>query len=179
VPDRRGEGLTRLLAFLPAAAVAAADLLTKAVAFDRLGDRETLWLFPEWLGFTRALNPGVTGGMLSWAPPLALTLVTAVAAAGVAGYMILSRATGRAGLLGLSLILGGAAGNLYDRIRIGSVRDFIDVRPGLPWPSWLNRWPTFNVADAAIVSGVLLLLLCSFLSSRKKPEAAAPATAGR
>jgi signal peptidase II len=179
VPDRRGEGLNRLPAFLPAIVVVAADLLTKALAFGRLAEHETIWLFPQWFGFTRALNRGVTGGMLSGVPPFLLTLVTGAAAAGVAAYMLFSRAPGRAGLLGLGLILGGAAGNLYDRIRFAQVRDFIDVRPGLPWPAWLTRWPTFNVADAAIVTGVLLLLLCSCLSSRKQGKAEGPATAER
>jgi len=51
--------------------------------------------------------------------------------------------------LGLGLLLGGALGNLIDRVRFGAVIDFVDV----PW------WPTFNLADAAIVAGVALVLL--------------------
>ena len=67
--------------------------------------------------------------------------------------------------LALSLILGGAAGNLIDRLVYGYVIDFIDVYYG----SW--HWPAFNVADAAISVGAFLLLLDAFSGSREKPPA--------
>jgi len=66
----------------------------------------------------------------------------------------------------LSLILGGAAGNLIDRVVYGHVIDFIDVYYG----SW--HWPTFNVADSAITVGAGLLLLDAFLGSREDRPAA-------
>ena len=66
----------------------------------------------------------------------------------------------------LSLILGGAAGNLIDRIVYGHVIDFIDVYYG----SW--HWPTFNIADSAITVGAALLLLDAFTDSRKEQPAA-------
>ena len=67
--------------------------------------------------------------------------------------------------LALSLILGGAAGNLVDRLVYGYVIDFIDVY----YDSW--HWPAFNVADAAISVGAFLLLLDAFSGSREKPPA--------
>jgi signal peptidase II len=64
--------------------------------------------------------------------------------------------------LALVLILGGAAGNLIDRLVYGYVIDFIDVYYG----SW--HWPAFNIADAAISVGALLLLLDAFRGNREK-----------
>jgi signal peptidase II len=58
--------------------------------------------------------------------------------------------------LGLSLILGGAAGNMTDRLIHGYVVDFLDFYAGG------SHWPAFNVADAALTAGILLLLLRSF-----------------
>ncbi len=66
--------------------------------------------------------------------------------------------------LGLALILGGAIGNLVDRIQLGYVVDFIDVY----YRNW--HYPAFNVADSSITCGVVLLLLDVFLTSRKKVE---------
>ena len=67
--------------------------------------------------------------------------------------------------LALSLVLGGAVGNLIDRVLYGYVIDFIDVY----YASW--HWPTFNVADSAITAGAALLLLDAF-TSHKKDETA-------
>ena len=68
--------------------------------------------------------------------------------------------------LALALILGGAAGNLIDRLVYGYVIDFIDVY----YSSW--HWPAFNVADAAISVGAFLLLLDAFRGGREKSPAA-------
>lgn len=69
--------------------------------------------------------------------------------------------------LGLSLILGGALGNVIDRVRLGHVTDFIDFYIG----NW--HFAAFNVADAAISTGAGLLLLDMFLESRRAKLAAA------
>ena len=61
--------------------------------------------------------------------------------------------------LGLSLVLGGALGNLIDRIRLGKVVDFLDVY----WQQW--HWPAFNLADSAITTGVMVLLWAAFRES--------------
>ncbi len=66
--------------------------------------------------------------------------------------------------LGLSLVLGGAVGNLWDRISAGHVIDFIDVSlPFLPWKLF-NPWPTFNIADSAITVGAMILIADALLS---------------
>ena len=64
----------------------------------------------------------------------------------------------------LMLILGGAIGNLVDRVRLGYVVDFIDLH----YNNW--HWPAFNLADSAIVIGVTLMLVESLLPPRKPPE---------
>jgi signal peptidase II len=66
-------------------------------------------------------------------------------------------------LTALSLILGGAAGNLIDRIRIGEVVDFIDVFVG----SW--HWPAFNVADSALTVGIALFILANIRQGKPPP----------
>lgn len=89
---------------------------------------------------------------------------------------------------GLPLVLGGALGNLSDRIFHGSVVDFIDYQAG--WVTWMNtginavtsifgkrwyitnHWPTFNVADIAICVGLLLIVFQMFVSGRKEAKAA-------
>jgi len=69
-----------------------------------------------------------------------------------------------------ALVLGGAAGNLYDRFRFDAVRDFIDVCFGNV-EGW--HYPTFNVADAALLVGIVILLVLSFREERKKKAAGA------
>lgn len=69
-------------------------------------------------------------------------------------------------LLGLGLLAGGAIGNLFDRLAIGAVRDFIDLH-------WFDKahWPTFNVADAGISIGVGLLVWYTFKADARKKSA--------
>jgi signal peptidase II len=69
--------------------------------------------------------------------------------------------------LALALIMGGAVGNLLDRVRLGYVVDFVDVHWGA------HHWPAFNVADSAISIGVALLLLDIMRHPQGAPEAAA------
>lgn len=73
---------------------------------------------------------------------------------------------------GLPLALGGAVGNLVDRIRYGSVIDFIDMYT--IYKGQEKHWPTYNVADIAIVVGVLLMALDTFLGRRTRPHHAEP-----
>jgi len=73
--------------------------------------------------------------------------------------------------LGLSLLLGGAVGNLVDRVLLGYVTDFIQVYvPAIPL-ALLNPFPSFNVADSAITLGVVLLIIDAFFFSGKLPPA--------
>jgi len=161
--------LRRLPWLLLALAVAGIDLATKSAVFDSLAAGDTYWVFGHWFGLVEVLNPGITGGMLKGVPPAVISALTGAAALGIAVWILRGKLLPVPNRLFLALILGGALGNLYDRVAYGRVRDFIDVWPGLAWPSqrsWLYHWPTFNFADAAIVAGVAGLMVMAFFFSK-------------
>jgi signal peptidase II len=112
-------------------------------------------------------NDGVSLGLLSAesdAMRWALVALTGAIALGVAWWM--TREQNRPDLMALGLVLGGAAGNIVDRVRLGFVVDFADLHFG-GWQPFL----TFNVADAAISIGVVILLIRALLV-RDKPKPA-------
>ena len=82
----------------------------------------------------------------------------------MAGLLIywIQKEKNRGARLGLALILGGAIGNVIDRIRFGAVVDFLDFYVGE------YHWPAFNIADSAICIGVAILLIASFKKGEKK-----------
>jgi signal peptidase II len=98
-----------------------------------------------------------------------VTLLSIVALGAVAIYAISSPANERLSQFALAFILGGAAGNIIDRIRLGYVVDFLDVfYRG-------SHWPAFNVADSAICAGVGLLLIDTLFRPAKSPAEAGTA----
>jgi len=104
-------------------------------------------------------NPGAAFGIL----PNQTWLLTVVAAVIIGALVVSYRRLARGPLslrIGLAMILGGAVGNLLDRVRLGSVRDFIDLR-------W---WPVFNVADSCIVMGVTVLILTLLVQAEHRAE---------
>ena len=137
--------------------IVAADRATK-LAIERYTPeffRRTIVRSFIYLVHTR--NPGIAFGLLAdgaakWLPWL-LSAISIVVIAVLAWLLAAGRAGGRLGQSGLALILGGAAGNLIDRLLHGSVTDFLEV--------WLGsyRWPAFNVADSAISIGAALVAL--------------------
>lgn len=112
-------------------------------------------------------NRGVSFGLLEAGSDIARWALVALQAgiAAIFGWWLLS-AKSRVTGLGLALVIGGAIGNVIDRVRFGAVVDFLDFR-GLYFP-WV-----FNVADAAITIGAGLLLLDFLLPAKPKPEPAA------
>ncbi len=111
-----------------------------------------------------AENYGVSFGMFSATSlemRLGLIALTALIATGVFIWML--RETARGDILGLGLVLGGAIGNIYDRLSFGYVIDYADLHIG----DW-RPFQIFNLADVAITFGVLILLARSF-KSREKP----------
>ncbi|QYO68191.1 signal peptidase II [Leptolyngbya sp. 7M] len=144
------------------------DQTTKAWAVKRLRFGEDIAVIPGFLNFAYAQNTGVAFSMLDDYGDPGRWGLSAVAI--VAGILVLyffwrtPRSDDR--ILGsLALLLAGIAGNVTDRIRLGFVVDFIDVQFG----SW--HYPTFNVADMAIVTGAGLLILDMFLSKKSaSPE---------
>jgi len=125
-------------------------------------------VFPSWIQVLTVWNKGGV-----WSVPLSRDLLkwaTALAIPVLAAWIFWTRRPRVLESLGKALVLGGALGNLYDRLRWGMVRDWIDVYFGGKG-GW--HWPTFNVADIALVVGIGLLLLCSFVHREGKgPEAA-------
>jgi signal peptidase II len=140
-----------------AAAVLAADQVTKYAVEKFTATGSFRVLIPGFLNLVHASNPGVAFGMFSgsatpWRAPLLI-----VFSIGVMSLIVWLLATGRAGgwfgQYGMTLILGGASGNLLDRITRRSVTDFIDFHVRN------YHWYTFNLADSAIVLGAVLVVL--------------------
>lgn len=137
--------------------VLAADQLTKYAVEKLTASGSLRVLIPGLLNLVHTNNPGVAFGILAdsempWRAPLLIAF-----SIGVMSLIVWLLATGRAGgwfgQYGMTLILGGAAGNLLDRITRRSVTDFIDFHIGS------HHWYTFNVADSAIVIGAALVVL--------------------
>lgn len=148
------------------AAVIWADIVTKEWASEALTlyrPREIL----SWLNLTLAHNYGAAFSFLSdasgWQRWFFTVLATVVSLVLIVWVLRLPRREWRTGLA-LSLIIGGAIGNLIDRVQFGYVIDFIDVH----YAGW--HWPAFNVADSAISCGVVVLLLDALLHSLRRGE---------
>lgn len=141
-------------------------LVTGPLGLDQQGDSLTLLPIFD-LHFTR--NVGVSLGLLAATSEVmrwALVGLTACIAAGVAWWM--SREENRADLIALGMVLGGALGNILDRVRFGYVVDFADLHFG-EWRPFL----VFNVADAAITIGVVILLIRALLIKDKPKKGGA------
>jgi signal peptidase II len=111
-------------------------------------------------------NNGISLGLLNASTETGrwlLVAMTAAIAIGVAVWIV--REKQRGDLIALGMILGGALGNILDRVRFGYVVDFADLHFGAFRPFLI-----FNVADAAISIGVVILLLRAFLQSKERPE---------
>ena len=120
---------------------------------------------PPFLELVLTWNPGISLGLFKQTSPFGQwALLAAVVAAVVLLWTWLARASSRLTAVALGLILGGAAGNAIDRVLYGAVADFIafHIRTG-----WIDfDWYVFNLADAAIVAGVVGLLYESALGDR-------------
>jgi signal peptidase II len=153
-PGSRGVSLQkgRLAGYLTAVAILGLDQLTKRMAVGALDLHRPLEVLGGLVRFTLVWNRGAAFS-LSWGGPAILGIITSVAAIFVAVQIWRLRQRSIPFMLGLGVVLGGALGNLLDRLMYGSVIDFIDVGIGS------SRWPTFNVADIAITAGGILLVL--------------------
>jgi signal peptidase II len=140
--------------------VVAVDQATKAMVRASLQVHESVTIIPGFMDFTHVLNSGAAFGFLNsvdfpFKTPVIAVIATAALigvgmyAASLAHHQLIAR-------LGLSLIIGGAAGNLLDRLVAGSVVDFVDVY----WRTY-HFW-AFNVADSAISIGVAIMILDMF-----------------
>ena len=137
--------------------VVALDQITKAIVRSVLAPYESMTVIPGLVDLTHVLNSGVAFGLLNELDlpfkNVVTTLLAALALGGIAYYARHVRSEERLARLGLSLILGGAIGNLLDRLLTGRVIDFVDVY----WQGW-HFW-AFNVADASITIGAVLVFV--------------------
>ena len=146
------------------AAVIALDWVTKQRVTEALDLYRPVEVFP-FLNIMLAHNYGAAFSFLNeaggWQRWFFVTLASVVSLVLLVWLLRLPRREWVTGL-GLALVLGGAIGNLIDRIRLGYVVDFIDVHFG----GW--HYPAFNVADSAITCGVILLLIDALILSRRR-----------
>jgi signal peptidase II len=114
-------------------------------------------VIPGLLNLIQTHNPGVAFSMFANAHSPGVRFLLVLFSIGVIVFLFwllaAERAGGRAGQVGMALIIGGAAGNVLDRLTRRGVTDFIDLHLGS------HHWPTFNVADSAIVIGAILVLV--------------------
>lgn len=146
------------------AVVVVADQVSKLLVQAYIPLFDTLTIIPGLLDLIHIHNAGVAFGIMNDVEhPYRAALTTALALVALAGIVYYARQvhpSERLARTGLSLILGGAVGNLIDRIRLGHVVDFIDVYRG-DWHFW-----AFNVADAAISCGAVLIFIELFFAGR-------------
>jgi signal peptidase II len=149
-----------------AAAVVLVDQLTKLWIIANFRLYEQLNIIPGYFDLVYVTNTGAAFGFMSGSQSSMRQLFfisVAVVALIVILYAYMQlREQGRIFVWSLGMIAGGAVGNLIDRIRLGSVVDFLDFYVGK------HHWPAFNVADSAITVGVSLFLLGTFIQHRKE-----------
>jgi signal peptidase II len=153
---RTGWRSRRLEIWLPAIVVAL-DQLTKALVRSRLPVHESVTVVPGLVDLTHVRNTGAAFGILNAADfPFKTVVIAVIATAALVGVALYAAGLARhqlAARIGLASIIGGAIGNLIDRVTVGSVVDFVDVY----WRSY-HFW-AFNVADSAITVGVAVMIL--------------------
>ena len=158
-PGQRDAAVTprrHLEVWLPMTIVAV-DQATKAMVRSSLQVHESVTIIPGLMDFTHVLNSGAAFGFLNGVDfPFKTVVIALIAAAALIGVGVYAASLAHHQLiarLGLALIIGGAAGNLLDRLVAGSVVDFVDVY----WRTY-HFW-AFNVADSAISVGVAIMIL--------------------
>ena len=145
------------MAFFVAALIFTIDRFTKIAALKMLDPGEPVIAIPGILNITLVLNNGAAFGLFQGKSVFFAFISLAVIIAIVA-YLIKNRPLDRPVSVGLGLILGGALGNLADRISLGKVVDFIDF----------GIWPVFNIADSCITIGAVVLIFSTLVKRSKR-----------
>ncbi len=159
----------RLKAYSLSAVVFAIDRLTKWIIEAHVSAFDVHPVIPGFFDIVHSQNRGVAFGIMNdstsaWRT-VVLIVFSAVALVLIAGLLWKTARLDRWTATGLALVLGGAAGNLFDRILSGQVTDFLEFYVGD------LHWPTFNVADSCIVIGSGLILL-ELLRPKRQPAGA-------
>lgn len=147
------------------------DRLTKLLVAASMAPGERVPVIDGVFSLTYLRNPGAAFGLFANLPAwfrLTFLVATAVVAIGLVVFIYLRGVRQTLAFhVALAFILGGALGNLYERLTLGEVTDYLDFFIGS------YHWPAFNLADAAITTGVGLLILDSFRRSTT-PKGPAP-----
>lgn len=149
---RRDTRLRLLLLLIIGLLTVALDQLTKLICIKSLEVGESVKVIPGVLNFTYIRNEGAAFGSLSesrWVFMIASVILIAA----IIGYVIYDKTLKNSMVVCLSMIAGGGVGNMIDRIALGYVVDFIDIK-FLPFWKWI-----FNVADSFVCVGAALLIL--------------------
>ncbi len=159
-----------------AGAIVALDQAAKALVDRYMELHESHTIVEGLARLTYVQNRGAAFGILSDADlpyqSILFSLISVLALGAIAVYAWKLPVTSRLPQLALALIMGGAVGNLLDRMRLGYVIDYVDVYWGR------HHWPAFNVADSAISVGVALLVIDILRNPQEEPEMA-PTTAAQ
>jgi signal peptidase II len=151
---------------LIAGGVVVLDRLTKWLVSQRITLHDSVDVIPGVFRLTHVQNQGAAFGLFSESPSefkVAMLILFSVAALAVVSALLWKNGNAmNTTAIALSLVAGGAMGNLWDRVASGRVIDFLDFYLGS------HHWPAFNVADSAIVVGALLLLSEIFLSPQEE-----------
>jgi signal peptidase II len=155
--------------YLLALAIVLTDQVSKAIVVRSMRLGQSIPLVPGYFDLTFVLNPGAAFSLFATLPegirnPFFI-LISVAAAVLIVVYRARHLRQHRLASVSLGLILGGAVGNLIDRVRYGVVVDFLDVHVHQ------YHWPVFNVADSAISVGVTLLLIEMLLEWRQERAA--------
>ncbi len=161
----------RLQALFLVLGIFALDRWTKWQVETHLGLYDTRVVLPGYLNIVRSENPGVAFGIFAEGASQTRTFLLVGVSLAVLGVLaaMLWKIEGQDRITGfsLSLISGGALGNVFDRVRFGMVTDFLDFHVG-PY-----HWYVFNLADSAICVGACLMILSILLTGKAHPPAAA------
>jgi len=148
-----------------AAAIFALDQASKWLVLELFSNSprmiEVLPFFNLVLAWNRGISFGMFGGLGDWGPWILVGVALVIC---VILALWLAKAENRFTAVSLGLIIGGAVGNIVDRVRFHAVVDFLDVH------AFGYHWPAFNVADSAICVGAVILILDSLFFNVEKPK---------
>ncbi|CAM3758751.1 signal peptidase II [Alkalicoccus chagannorensis] len=152
--------------YILAVVVVALDQWTKWLVVENMEIGQSIPLIENVLHLTSHRNAGAAFGILQG--QLWIFFIVTVAAVGYVTYLIQRKLDGSKWFgIGLALILGGAVGNFIDRVLEGAVVDFVDVY------IFAYNYPIFNVADMALVTGVIMVLIHMFQEEKREKQQAA------
>ncbi len=145
-----------------AAAVLLADQISKYYILNEVLEDRAMIIYTSWFNLVKAWNTGVSFSMFNDMGGLGVFLLS-VLAMGIIAFLIvwLKKEPSRLVQVALGFIIGGAIGNLIDRVRLGAVFDFLDFHIADA------HWPAFNVADSFICIGAIIIIVHSLFNKEK------------